>query len=421
MRKKTVNTRNNSTGSLHHPVFGDLYARRRIDRSFFGYDPSILKSGIQKYARRAEVEKGIWCVIELDLFSLLECNGAALNAYLTIYPEETLANTKGQAKRLRTNMVNRLVVMMSEEVSISAWWMPSKIFELYEKWIKNRGNVSSRKYLFDIYSYLISQKKIRLISDLKSVYLLPPYYVVPDQMNDLMRIHCKIREQYPGVYSSQAVVGKIKCELKMDDYPPEVRSCIAGIVYNLDQRSDNVFYWISKLCDFERKDWVVNKKGKNIFNYKYRYLKIVWDILDRYIDRNSEYEFVRDQICALYEFYKKMTHKEKPIYLYHAVLLIVRRNEIEWASRPPQIDSTMNAAHKLYSDHLLYGKMALDDYVMDLHTKRVKKSSNCMEKFALEGAFVTNENDKFLNKDYREIYILLKKELDRYNSRGGKR
>ena len=29
----------------------------------------------------------------------------------------------------------------------------------------------------------------------------------------------------------------------------------------------------------------------------------------------SEYEFVREQICALQEFYKRMTHKEKPIYL----------------------------------------------------------------------------------------------------------
>ena len=43
-----------------------------------------------------------------------------------------------------------------------------------------------------------------------------------------------------------------------------------------------------------------------------------------------------------------------------------------------------------------------------------------MEKFALEGAYIKNENDKFLNQEYREIYILLKKELDLYHSRGRK-
>ena len=43
---------------------------------------AFLKSGIQKYARRAEVDKGLWCLVEMDLFSLLEWDGAALNAYL---------------------------------------------------------------------------------------------------------------------------------------------------------------------------------------------------------------------------------------------------------------------------------------------------------------------------------------------------
>jgi hypothetical protein len=64
---KTVN---GCTGSSHHCVFGDLYARYRLEKSFLGYDPSVLKSGIQKYARRAEVQKGLWCLVEMDLFSL---------------------------------------------------------------------------------------------------------------------------------------------------------------------------------------------------------------------------------------------------------------------------------------------------------------------------------------------------------------
>ena len=75
-------------------VLGDLYAKYRLEKSFFGYDPSVLKSGIQKYARRAEVEKGLWCLVEMDLFSLLEWDGAALDAYLRKYPEETRANTQ---------------------------------------------------------------------------------------------------------------------------------------------------------------------------------------------------------------------------------------------------------------------------------------------------------------------------------------
>ena len=190
---------NSGTASSHHCVFGDLYARYRVEKSFFGYDPSVLKSGIQKYGRRAEVEKGLWCLIEMDLFSLLEWNGAALNAYLWKYPEETRVNTERQAQRLRTNMVNRLVVMMSEEVNISAWWMPPRFLSYIEKWCENRGNAVSRKYLVDMYLYLTSQKMIRLISDIHSVYQLLDY-AKPKKMSDtdLKQIQNRIERTIPS-------------------------------------------------------------------------------------------------------------------------------------------------------------------------------------------------------------------------------
>ena len=146
----------------------------------------------------------------------------------------------------------------------------------------------------------------------------------------------------------------------------------------------------------------------------------MWELLHRFIDRNSVYEFVREQIYALEAFYKRMTHKEKPIYLYHAVLLLVRRKEIEWNCTAPSLDTSMAEVMKLYSDHILGGNMKIDDYVLDLHTKKMKWSAHCLEKFALEGAYVKNENNKFLHPEYREIYILLKKELDLYHGRGGK-
>jgi hypothetical protein len=119
------------TEKLNGSLFGDLYVKHRSNKSFFGYTTLILRSGIQKYARRADVAKGLWCLVEMDLFSLLEWNGAALNAYLSKYPEKTRAKVQTQAKGRRTNMINRLVAMMSEEVNISSWWMPLKILELY--------------------------------------------------------------------------------------------------------------------------------------------------------------------------------------------------------------------------------------------------------------------------------------------------
>ena len=402
-------------------VLGDLYLKFRSEKSFFGYNPSVLKSGMQKYARRAEVDKGLWCLVEMDFFSLLERDGAALESYLRKYPKETRLNTQTHARRMRTNMINRLVVIMSEEVCISAWWMPLKILELYEKWIENRENPSSRKYLVDMYKYLTSQEMIRLVSDLMSIYLIPPDQVKPKQMNNLRQIHNNIKRLNPKIYFGQTEVGDVKLEIDMGRYTAKLQPCINGIIYNLEKGSDHIFYWIRKLCDIELKDKLPLRKGKDKDKiYKYNYLKIVWEILHRFIDQHSEYEFVREPIFALQKFYSKMTHREKPIYLHHAVLLLVRRKEIDWTSQPPPIDTPFTDVEKLYRDHFSYGKMKMDDYVLDLHTKKGKKGDHCLEKFALEGAYVENENDKFRREDYRELYITLKKELDRYRSRGRK-
>ena len=277
--------------------------------------------------------------------------------------------------------------------------------------VRKPGECIVTKYLIDMYRYLTSQKMIRLISDLHSVYLLPPDYVKAKHISGLIQIHNNIQKKYPTIYADQTNVGHVTWTVNIGSYPNKIQSCVNGIIYNLEKGSDHVFYWIRKLCEFEKQDGVP----------QYKYLKIVWPILHGFTNRYSNCAVMRDPICALEKFYRKMTHKEKPIYLYHAALLIIRRNEIDWTSKPPQIDTTLEGVDKIYSDHVNGGNMEIDDYVLDLHTKRVKKGENCLEKFALEGAFVKNENKKFLNKDYREIYILLKKELDRYFSRGGKR
>lgn len=389
-------------------ILGDLTVKYRAEKSFFGFNPHVLKSGIQKYARRAEVDKGLWCLVEMDLFSLLEWEGSGLDAYILKFPEITRAKAKIRAKTIRSNMVNRLVVMMSEEVSISAWWMPLKIYELYQRWVESRDGALSRKLLVDMYLYLTSQKMIRLISDLKSVFILPPYYVKSRQMDDFRQIHRSIEALYPAVYANQTDVGDVDWDLT--DFSANIRPCIKGIVYNLEVGSDHAFYWISRLCDLEKED------GTS----KYRYLQLVWSVLYHFIDRHRENELVRDTISALEFFFKKMGHQEKPIYLYHAMLLLIRRFEIHWKSKNTGIDTPIGEVERLYRDHLAGGKMLMDDYILDLHTHGGKRGDDCLENFALEGAYIENENDAFLRREYREIYILLKKELDRYRCNGGR-
>ena len=68
--------------------------------SYNGYKLDILKSGIQKYLRRREFDKMIWCVAEIYLFQVLQKT------------ERDKKATKG----IISNMINRLIVMMDEEL-----------------------------------------------------------------------------------------------------------------------------------------------------------------------------------------------------------------------------------------------------------------------------------------------------------------
>ena len=63
-------------------------------KSYYGYKPSVLKSGICKYYRRQQFDKFEWCVIEMFLFSI-----------------------ESQGKALITNLINRLKILIMEEIS----------------------------------------------------------------------------------------------------------------------------------------------------------------------------------------------------------------------------------------------------------------------------------------------------------------
>ena len=143
------------------------------ERSFHNVDTRILKSALQKYARRGMFSpKGVWCLIELDLFSFLEIKPLR-------YPKSQLTHKQIQLNsvRIRSNMINRLIAMMSEDVGPCDHQLPSQIHQLYLQWIKHRREISSRRILVEIYHYLANEKsqRIRLLSDLRTVYNLPEY------------------------------------------------------------------------------------------------------------------------------------------------------------------------------------------------------------------------------------------------------
>jgi len=159
----------------------NLNVKRRCEKSWNGETTGVLKSAIQKYARRGNLKKGSQALVELDLFRFLEyAEYAGVESILVQYVKKHKVKKpvviRG-AKTIRTNMMNRLLVMGSEDVSISEHWMPSMLWNLYSRWQSERTKEKSRIYLHQMYKIIVEAKKLRLISDLKTVFTLPPYYI----------------------------------------------------------------------------------------------------------------------------------------------------------------------------------------------------------------------------------------------------
>lgn len=353
-------------------MIGNISTKLRNETSYNNYDISVLKSAIQKYCRRNELKKGIWCLIELDLFSLVESSSDK--------------NISMAAKRIRTNMINRMIVMMSEEISISTWWLPIKIYQLYENWTQNRNNDIGKSYLLKIYHYLCNSSKIRIISDYRSLYLLPTYYVDEKYLSILDKMKDDICMKYPNIYKKTNEMEIIKYLKEKYDIKNFVNNFDKNIITLLENCDERIFYIFNKII------------------YKnHKLIKKLWMILYNFYTDTMR----KNVIECLNNFYNKMTHKEKPIYLYHAILLIIRRNDINWNTQPYDLlYYDKDKVSKLYDYNLKYNIIELEDYIYDVHTKY--GGTDGLMKFVNEGSLVVNEDKGLYNEEYRNIYIELK-------------
>ena len=250
--------------------------------------------------------------------------------------------------------------------------------EYFEKWNANRSKEESRLYLIKMFSLLFYSKKLRLISDLKTVYNLPPYYL--KDYKQLEKLHLELLKENNDILE------------RFKNFPENVEP-LKAFEECIKSKNEDSFYWLSKLIEKENKTHV----------------KSIWDIVTKYAPNKSV------NACLLF-FFNKMTHRETWIYLYHAILLIIHANSIDFEE--PIDDATtitVDTVQHYFSLNIENKMIEIDDFVNDLHTGL--KAANLKTKFAIEGALVVNENKKFLNNQYRNMYIKFKEIIDEHETK----
>jgi len=315
--------------------------------SYYGYKLDILKSGLQKYLRRRELDKMLWCLGEIYLFKVF-----------SKAPQELRA-TKG----IITNLINRLIIMLDEELLFAEWDKYLIIRDLMNKFeASDRNDILS---LIKICKILCKAKLLRRNSDIRAYYCFA----------------MKKKVKSPEIL-----------EEKKEGEDIDMWYFRNFRIY-LEKKDRNCFYWLYKIYDGKREDGIKRfKRKENIYMiWEYIY-KIVFG--NRYLKKCIDYR--------LQEFNNK-NRKERCIFLTAAVDLCLERNNIAWDPNllkdVPVADET--DIESIYKNRK---KLVMDDYVIDMHTSLGRKLGKNAINFIAEGAVVLEEDKEYLIDEWRQSY-----------------
>ena len=316
-------------------------------RSYYGYKLDILKSGLQKYLRRREETKMLWCLGEIYLFKVFAKT-----------PQELRA-TKG----IITNLINRLIIMLDEELLFAEWDKYLIIRDLMKKFeASDRNDILS---LIKICKILCKAKLLRRNSDIRAYYCFA----------------MKKKIKSPEILEERKEGEDIDMW-----YFRNFRTYF-------DKNDRNCFYWLFKIYDGKRQGEVKRfKRKENIY--------MIWEFLHSRIFGNVYLKKCVDY--RLQEFNNK-NRKERCIFLTAAVDLCLERNNIVWdpnlLKEVPVADET--DIESIYKNRK---KLVMDDYVIDMHTSLGRKLGKNAINFMAEGAVVLNEDKEYLIDEWRESY-----------------
>ena len=328
--------------------------------SFNGYKLDILKSAVQKYLRRREFDKMVWCVAEIYLFQVYAKTDAEKRA------------TKG----IISNLLNRLIIMLDEEmlfVECEKYLVVRRYMEEFEK--SNRGNFD---YLYKICDVMCGARMIRRNSDIRG-------YWSPGKKN------VKVDNGYES-----------------DDY------CFVKFKEKFETDDPECFLWMLKIFNKgEEGDIVRYRRKENIY--------MIWEYLfDRKNIKNNE--VLRKCLEYRFEEFKKK-RSERFIFLSASIDIAMyrgREQKEDWFDCKKKKkfnieDLVREHGTKFVNRELIrevyleWKKMEIDDYAIDMHTSAGRKMGKNKIDFIASGAVVVNEDKEYFVQEWRDCYNKAKK------------
>jgi len=316
--------------------------------SHHGYKLDMLKSGMQKYLRRREFEKMTWCVMEIFKFELWAKD----------------EKEKKMSKGIISNLLNRIIVMMDEELlfcEINRYLLLRKFIEKFDEDRKNGG-----KYLILICKILTESSLLRRASDIRAYW------------------------DYRIRFGSE----KDAVELSDEEYFNKFVECF-------ERKDYECFKWMFKIFNGGKKGDVVRfRRKENIY--------MIWEYLfsRENIKENKYFRQVLEY--KLREFYK-LNRGERFMFLVNSIdlAMVCNCSEHNLDDFEEELVERYDAIGKEYEKYLRKSMeyMTIDGYAIDMHTSMGRKMGKNRKDFALEGSIVVNEDLEYLEKEWRDFYV----------------
>jgi hypothetical protein len=273
-----------------------------------------------------------WCVEEIYRFKSLARDERELKV----------------SKPLISNLVNRIIIMMDEELLFNEWAVYLKCRFLIDKFWKE-DNV---EYLYEICDLLCGAKLIRYASDVSCYHMKMAIKEIDDDEDIYQKF-----EQFKIEMENKNVVSafKIAIHLFLNKKEEKLQNRVL-------RRSDPIYLIWNYLLNLEKV-----KSNENL-------------------EKNIVYRFN--------EYPKK--RGEQKLFLTSAISLCIYSERIDWSVNWEEITSI--------SSKKIEGYIEIPSYAIDMHTKKGREMGKNRRDFANEGSLVVDEDKEYYNEEYRQFY-----------------
>jgi len=337
-----------------------------------------MKSALQKYIRRGEVEKALRVAYEIDCFN---------------YDSEK--NAKGHV----TNFLHRLMIIFVEDIGITGVGLSPVLCKCWSFYFSTREKrllitpfseawCEYRRTEIELLSIIIillcNSVKSRSASHYKSVFIPSQNPVLISEHAILKTIQQRSGEPTPSLAN--------EIDLNLKEAPEMMKMC-KHFYANLINHDPMCVYWAFKIVDSASVGSYFKKKKSSY---------LVFHLMQMFVNTlpKDTKQFYTDIITCYVSWFAEISPlKEEFLYwLVPLIGLIEKREPIPYEL--PSATEVDNYIRKLYPQALKGTKIQLDEYVFDMHTRSGKGGRVY---FATTSSLVYPE-DPMINNLYRTIY-----------------